>query len=100
MSLSFFELEASDIRLVILRCMAEDAGYALNESILQSMLEIFGHRLSRDRVRTELRWLEEQRLVTIESVAGVLVAKLSGRGLDCSEGRCRVDGVKRPRPKG
>lgn len=95
----FAELIAKDIRLVILRCMAED-GYSLNESILQSALEMFGHNVSRDRVRTEMRWLEEQGLITIEDVAGVLVGKLTGRGADIAAGRCRIDGVKAPRPKG
>ena len=96
----FAELITKDIRLVMLRCMAEDPGYALNESILQSVLEAFGHNVSRDRVRTEMRWLEEQQLITVDTVSGILVAKLTGRGLDCACGRTRIDGVKAPRPKG
>jgi len=97
--MSFAELAAQDIRLVMLRTMAED-GNSLNESMLQSVLEMFGHSVSRDRVRTELRWLEEQGLIHVEDVLGVLVGRLTGRGADAAAGRCRVDGVKRPRPKG
>ncbi len=96
----FAELITKDMRLVMLRCLAEDPGYALNESLLQTALELFGHHAGRDKVRTELRWLEEQGLVTIEAVAGILVATLTGRGADVAEGRSRIDGVKAPRPKG
>lgn len=99
MSLQFRQLLTEDMRLVMLRSIVDD-GYSLNESLLQSVLEIYGHHVSRDRVRTELRWLEEQGLVTIEDVTGILVAKLTGRGTDAACGRVRVDGVKRPRPKG
>lgn len=95
----FAELKTKDMRLVMLRSMAED-GNALNESMLQSILEMFGHNASRDKVRTEMRWLEEQGLVHIEDVAGVLVGRLTGRGDDVAAGRCRIDGVKSPRPKG
>jgi hypothetical protein len=83
----------------MLRSMAED-GNSLNESMLQSVLELFGHSVSRDKVRTEMRWLEEQDLIHIDSVAGVLVGRLTGRGDDVAAGRCRLDGIKCPRPKG
>lgn len=97
--MDFKELIAKDVRLVILRCLAEDSGYSLNESILQDALGLYGHHLSRDRVKTELRWLEDQGLVTIEDIAGILLGKLTGRGMDVALGNCRVDGVKSPRPK-
>lgn len=95
----FADLVTKDIRLVMLRSMAEE-GNALNESMLQSILEVFGHNIGRDRVRTEMRWLEEQNLIQIDKVANVLVGKLTGRGMDVATGRSRIDGVKAPRPKG
>ena len=95
----FAELITKDMRLVMLRSMAED-GNALNESMLQSILELFGHNVSRDRVRTQMRWLEEQGLIQIDAIAGVLVGKLTGRGADVASGKCKNDGVKTPRPKG
>ena len=97
--MNFADLRTSDMRLVMLRSMAED-GNSLNESMLQSVLELFGHCVSRDKVRTEMRWLEEQDLIQIEAVAGVLVGRLTGRGADVACGRCRLDGIKPPRPKG
>lgn len=96
----FAELVTTDIRLVILRALAEDQGYSHNESVLQSVLEVFGHNCSRDRIRTELAWLAEQGLVTLRDAAGYLVATLTGRGGDVAEGRVIVPGVKRPRPRG
>ena len=78
----------------------QDDGYSLNESMLHSVLGLYGHAVSRDQVRTQIRWLEEQGLVTVEDVAGILVARLSGRGEDVANGSAVVDGVKRPRPKG
>lgn len=96
--LNFQQMKTEDMRLVMLRSIAEDSD-SLNESLLQDVLEYYGHNVTRDRVRTEMRWLEEQRLVTIDDVSGIMVAKLTGRGCDVACGRARVDGVKRPRPK-
>ncbi len=97
---SYSDLITADIRLVILRALEEDAGYSLNESVLHSILAMFGHKVSRDRVRTELSWLAEQKLVTVEHVASVDVASLTGRGADVAAGRTIVPGVKRPGPRG
>lgn len=99
MSLKFAELIASDIRLVILRALAQDAGYSHNELILAEILGMFGHKVSRDRVRTELAWLAEQGLVSVEDVAGLKVARLTDRGLDVSCGAADCPGVKHPRPQ-
>ncbi len=95
---TFADLIASDIRLVMLRCLNEDSGYALNESMLQSMLEALGHNVSRDKVRTELAWLAEQGLITVATVVSIQVATLTMRGADVAVGRATVPGVKRPRP--
>ena len=97
--MSFENLRTADMRLVILRSIADD-GYSLNESILQDVLKAYGHSVSRDRVKTEIRWLEEQALVAVDDISGTLVAKLTRRGADVAEGTARVDGVKRPRPEG
>ncbi|AJF07774.1 VpaChn25_0724 family phage protein [Geoalkalibacter subterraneus] len=97
--MSFADLVTADIRLVILKALAEDQGYSANESILQEILGLFGHTVTRDRVRTELGWLEEQGLVTVGDTAGIKVARITGRGIDVSTGAARVDGIKRPRPR-
>ncbi len=96
----YADLKTSDLRLVILRLLSEDPGYATNDSILREAVVGFGHTVSRDKVKTELRWLEEQGLVTIDAVATVLIATLTNRGADVATGAARVDGVKRPGPRG
>jgi len=93
----------TDRRLVILRLLAEAAGYALNSSVLRSVLdEEYAHKVSRDVVETELAWLEEQGLVRAERLAAqsktITIATLTERGLDVQAGRATVPGVKRPSP--
>ncbi len=98
--MNYRELLEADRRLVILKALAEDPGYSHNESVLQSVLDLFGHRVSRDQVRTLLSWLAEQGLVETETVASCLVARLTPRGADVAAGRVLVPGVKRPSPSG
>lgn len=86
-----------DRRLVLLRALKEMSGYSANESILDTCLERYGHRISRDVVRTELKWLEEQSLLTIEDVAGCYVVTLNARGEEVAQGISTVPGIKKPR---
>lgn len=95
---AFGDLVEADRRLVILRCLNEDPGYSLNESVLESMLDALGHNVSRDRIRTDLGWLREQGLVEINEVVNVQVAKVTCRGIDVATGKATVPGIKRPRP--
>lgn len=97
--MSFQNLLAEDRRLAILRLLAADAAYAINESVMQAALDPLGHRVGRDVVRSEFAWLNEQGLIEVEHVSdAVHVARLTSRGLDVAEGRAVVPGVKRPRP--
>jgi Fe2+ or Zn2+ uptake regulation protein len=86
-----------DQRLVLLRILLEMPAYKANSSVLANMLSQLGHSVSRDLVKTELRWLSEQGMLAVQEVASVLVATLSERGQDVAEGRAVVDGIARPR---
>ncbi len=97
--MSFKELLQEDQRLVILRSLHDMDGMEANESILDSCLDTYGHKVSRDSVRTLMAWLEEQGLITTREVAGCQIATLTGRGEDVAMGQARVPGVKRPRAK-
>ncbi len=97
--MSFAKLIQEDIRLTILRVLAEDADYAVNEYILRSALTYVGHTISVDRLHTEMAWLAEQGLLTLTENVGVKVAKLTARGLDAANGAVRIPGVKRPEPE-
>lgn len=93
------DIFTKDQRLVILRSLVE-AGYDANESILDDCLALYGHKISRDLVRTHLNWLEEQGLVKIEHLGnGFMIASITQRGVDVANGEAVVDGVKRPAPK-
>lgn len=98
--MSFQNLLTEDRRLVVLRFLAEDPGYRLNTSLLQSALDRFGHSVSRDQIATDAAWLREQGLVTIEDLGPVQVLALTSRGLDVATGRAVTPGVKRPSPRG
>ena len=96
---AFSDLVDEDRRLVILSCLKDDGGYSNNEFVIQAYAKEVGHDVSRDRIRTDLQWLEEQGLVTIKTVVNLHVATISQRGLDVAYGRTTVPGVKRPGPR-
>ncbi|OIO58127.1 MAG: hypothetical protein AUJ55_05525 [Proteobacteria bacterium CG1_02_64_396] len=94
----YADLVGQDIRLQLLRLLAQDSDYAVNDTVLGQGLRLLGHDLSNDRVRAELGWLEEVGLVTVQPVGPYRVAQLTQRGLDVAQGRARVEGVRRPGP--
>jgi repressor of nif and glnA expression len=97
--MNFKDVATEDIRLIILRTLEETNGYSCNESIIHVIVGKFGHSISRDRVKTELRWLEEQGLLSLEEVAGIYVATINQRGIDVATGCATIPGVKRPSPR-
>ena len=97
---SFAEHVNADRRLVLLRLLRASAGYACNEHLLGTMADRMGHAVSADRLRTDLAWLAEQELVTLDTITDLQVAKLTRRGLDVIAGTAHVPGVARPTPGG
>jgi repressor of nif and glnA expression len=85
-------------RITILRLLAEQQDYSLNDSIIKDLLPEYGFRPSRSVVRTELAWLAEQGLVTVKDVNGCHTATLTERGGEVADGCATVPGVKRPSP--
>lgn len=84
-------------RITILRGLHVDQDYTLSNEMLQRVLEPHGHRVGLERIHDDLQWLERHQLVSIEDGAGGLVlAKLTRRGLDAATGHTRVAGVDRP----
>jgi Fe2+ or Zn2+ uptake regulation protein len=86
-----------DQRLVLLRILSEMPSYRSNSSVLVGLMEQLGHTMTRDQVKTELRWLAEQGLLTAVDAGVVIVATLDERGQDVADGRAKVDGIARPR---
>lgn len=92
----FAKFLREDIRLVILRVLANMPSYTANSSVLHGALIQVGHNLGKDQVKTEMSWLAEQGLVTVESVYDLLVARITERGGDVAAARVVVPGVKKP----
>lgn len=90
---------AEHLRCSILRVLEAAPGYSANDSLLHDVVQEFSLLVSRDQVRTELAWLRDQGLVTTEDISGVLIAKITGAGVDVARGHRIVPGVKRPTPK-
>lgn len=98
--MSFSDFETEHIRLTILQVLEQDVDFSHNEHVLISALSQLGHGVSHDRLRTELSWLSEQGMLTLNQVGGaVQVAKLTMRGEDIALGRARAPGIARPRPE-
>ena len=87
-----------DVRLIILRALAEEADYSLNETMLAHVLESFAHIKSRDYIREQLKWLEGADAVTSKIVGSVMIATITRRGRDHVEQRALIENVKRPSP--
>jgi hypothetical protein len=85
-----------DQRLVILRILVKMPSHRANSSVLTGALDRYGHSPSRDQVKTELRWLQEQGLIAIDDISDLLIASLTERGADVAAGRAQVPGVKKP----
>lgn len=96
MTTHYHDYLQQDMRLVLLRILAEMPTYRSNSSVLYNVLGQYGHSPSRDQVKTECHWLAEQSLVEVEDLNSVLVVKLTERGADVASGRSRVPGVNRP----
>lgn len=97
--MSYEERLTADARLVILRALYEQTNYRLNEAILESELDRFGHRRSRSWVRTQLLALRELGAITATEAGSVMVACLTKLGVAHVERRQVIDGIARPSPE-
>jgi repressor of nif and glnA expression len=99
MSGAYEAVLTEDARLVILKALQAQTDGRLNEVILERELDRFGHRRSRQWVRTQILKLEELGAVTKVEAGTVMVAAITRLGLAHCERREVVDGVARPSPE-
>jgi hypothetical protein len=92
-------LVVEDRRLAILSLLSDSAGYSAGSPMLQLALGGLGHNIALDTVNSELAWLRDAGLCTLEDVSGVIIAGINGRGVDVARGRTTVPGIARPRPE-
>lgn len=90
---------SESLRCSLLRVLEETPAYRCNDSLLHDFVQEFALMVSRDQVRTELAWLRDQGLITIEELAGVIIAQITSAGIDVARGNRIVPGIKRPTPK-
>ena len=96
---NFFDYTMGHARLAILRALTEAVVHTANDSLLWMEMERLGLPITRDQLRGQLGWLEEQGLVRLSRPSdSLVVATLRERGGDVAVGRSFVDGVQRPSP--
>lgn len=96
---NFYDFTMGHARLAILRALAEASAHTANDSVLAMVMEQLGLPVTRDQLRTQLGWLEEQGLIRLSRPTDTLiVAGLRERGADVALGRAHVEGVQRPSP--
>lgn len=96
--MNYRDAVTADRLLVLIQTLVKCGDFTANEVILLAALAELGHRVSRDSLRTDLAWLEEQGLLLAQQPGGVWVVTLTSRGYDVAHGVARVPGVARPRP--
>lgn len=96
MSKPYAQVVQEERRLHVLRLLAATKpNYQANSTTLRDGLAQLGHTASRDQMHTELAWLAEIGLCTLETPGSVVIVTLTARGLDVAEGTSTVPGVKR-----
>ena len=98
--MDYNEFATRDLRLVLLRSLAAAHAYTANETVLQMEAMAFGHKRTRDVIRTELKFLKDIGAVKLQMQDPLMVAELTRRGHDHVEGLAELEGVNTPSPRG
>ncbi|WP_027237257.1 VpaChn25_0724 family phage protein [Leisingera caerulea] len=96
--MSYHETVREHARIAILRFLEDAPAYTSNASMLGTQLPRLGIAFTRDQVATELHWLQEQGLVSLEDNSGFIVATATTRGVEIAQGIARHPNIQRPRP--
>ena len=96
---NFYDFTMGHARLAVLRALCEAPTHSANDSVLAQLMETLGLPVTRDQLRTQLSWLEEQGLVLLARPnTSLIVVKLRERGGEVAIGRAHIEGVQRPTP--
>lgn len=85
-------------RLLILRAAGVGQAYTADETVLSHSLRGAGVAVSRDVLRGDLAWLEEQGCLLAQQPGGVWVVTLTARGSDVAKGLAHCPGIAHPAP--
>lgn len=97
--MSYATVLAADRRLCILRLIIASPDWRVSAAPIAAALPQFGHAVSHDTLAADLVWLDEQQLITLSEIGGLLVATGTQRGVDVGNGVARHPGVRRPGPE-
>lgn len=93
------DAQTQQARLIILRALAEQHDYRLNDEIIRQELSRFALTRSIEYVRNQLRWLADNgNAVSLFPAGSCVIAELTQDGLDHVERRTVLAGVMRPSP--
>lgn len=93
------DFNSRDARLVVLRELHKQRDGTMNDTAIQYVLDLFGHRRSREWVRSQLLKMEEVGALVIRGQGSVLVATITRAGIDHIERRSFLDGINSPSPE-
>lgn len=93
----FAKFNEADRCLRILELLLAERDARLNDGLLQKYLEIWGYRVAREVVRSDLNRLADLGAVIVaRPMDGLFVAELTRRGQDHVERRTVLEGVAQP----
>ena len=91
----YHEHFVEEARLVILRALAEQSDYRLNDSLIVQVLNSYAFNKGRDFVRAQLEWLEQSAgAVTLTVMGSSVVAEITETGLEHVGRSRRLPGIK------
>jgi len=91
--------EELNARLTILKAVHEEHDHQLNDALIKIRLDYFGHRKTKDWVRTQLRAMASLGVVTLRERGTAMVAVITETGIDHVERRAIVEGIAKPGPE-
>lgn len=87
---------AREVRLKILRVLAQQTDGRLSDVMIKQTLDIYGYRRTRDWIRTQLRKLADLGAISLHESDEVLFARIEPDGRSHIEERSVIEGVMRP----
>lgn len=97
--MSYQDFETEGRRLAILRILSRRTQFTTNEYSLNDELKgAYAHNVSKDRLHSDIAWLEEQDLLIVQQPRAGWIVTLTARGGDVANGLATAPGVARPQP--
>ncbi|MFA6219606.1 MAG: hypothetical protein WC692_07475 [Erythrobacter sp.] len=87
---------AREVRLKILRTLAQQTDGRMSDLLLKRTLDYYGYRRDRDWIKTQMRKLADLGAVSLHEADEVLFARIMAAGRDHLEERSVIEGVMRP----